>query len=93
MMTIDPTSEEIKRFILSRFPSARKWELSYHKKLLESGILDSLGVLEVVTYLEQEFKISLTDEDLVPENFQTIENITQFVQRKSNGELERTPWQ
>jgi len=50
--------------------------------LLENGILDSLGILEVVTFIEHEFHIILNDDDLVPENFQSIECIAAFVQRR-----------
>jgi acyl carrier protein len=49
--------------------------------LLESGIIDSLGVLELVTFMQQEFSITANDEDLTPENFQNIECMARFVER------------
>jgi acyl carrier protein len=42
-------------------------------------------VLHVVAYLEKEFNISVTDDDLVPDNFETIDRIVSFVQRKSTA--------
>jgi acyl carrier protein len=70
---------EIRQFILKKFPLARKQQLQNSDALLESGMLDSQGVLEVVTFVEETFSIIVADEDLVPENFQTIERIAAFV--------------
>ena len=76
--------ERIKGFILEKFPLARKHGLNNSDKLLESGILDSLGILDLVNFVEQEFAIHVSDEELVAENFQTVEHLTAFIQRKSN---------
>jgi len=84
-METNIVSMQLKSFIVKHFPLARNRNLSDEDLLLENGILDSLGVLELVTYLEQEFKISVADEDLVPENFQTIARLTAFVREKSLG--------
>jgi acyl carrier protein len=73
----------IRAFVLEKFPLARKQQLKDSDALLESGILDSLGILDLVTYLEQEFSISVADDELVPENFQSIERVAAFVQSKS----------
>lgn len=80
-------SEQIRNFILKHFPLARNRNISDADPLLENGILDSLGVLELVTYLEKEFNITLSDEDLVPNNFQNISCIATLVQKKSHGNL------
>jgi acyl carrier protein len=53
--------------------------------LLNKGLIDSLGVLEVVTFLEKEFGISITDEELSPENFGSVLGLSNFVQQKTNG--------
>ncbi len=79
----DAVSERIRGFILEKFPLARKQGLKSSDKLLEGGILDSLGVLDLVGFVEQEFAIQVSDEELVPDNFQTIEQLAAFVQAKS----------
>jgi len=71
----------IREFILQKFPLARKRKVANCDNLLESGIIDSLGVLEIVTFLQQEFTVAVADEDLTPENFQNIECMAQFVER------------
>ncbi len=77
--------ERIKGFILEKFPLARKQGLKNGDKLLEGGILDSLGVLDLVSFVEQEFSIRVCDEELVPENFQTIDQLAAFVQAKKRA--------
>jgi acyl carrier protein len=75
---------QIREFILEKFPLARKQRLKDTDALLETGILDSLGVLDLVTFIEQKFSVGMSDEELVPENFQTIERIAAFVAGKTN---------
>lgn len=50
--------------------------------LLASDLLDSQGILEIVVFLEERFEIEIGDEDLIPENFQSIDAMAAFVARK-----------
>jgi len=50
--------------------------------LLEQGILDSTGVLELVCFLEERFAIGVADIELLPENLDSVEKIVAFVERK-----------
>ncbi len=77
--------ERIKAYITKQFPSARGRELRSDEPLLENGILDSIGMVELISYLEEEFDISVDDEELVPENFQTIARLVAFVSEKQNA--------
>ena len=72
----------IHKFLLERFPLARKMKLERDTALLEKGILDSLGILDVVSFLESEFSITINDEELVPENFQNMDTLSVFVGNK-----------
>jgi acyl carrier protein len=49
---------------------------------LQTGIIDSLGVMQLVTFVEAEFSVRVADSDLVPENFDSVERVSAFVQRK-----------
>jgi acyl carrier protein len=69
-------------FLLDKFPLARKTGIEKNTPLLESGILDSLGILDVVSFLESEFSITISDEELVPENFQSLDTLSSFVLTK-----------
>ncbi len=54
-------------------------------QLIKSGILDSLSLLKLVFFLEQKFSISVGMEDVVPQNFDTIDTISAFVQSKKGA--------
>jgi len=81
-MTANHSNTKIRKFILDRFPLARKHQLKDSDALLESGILDSLSILDLVQFIEREFLIVVMDEELVSENFQTIDRIAAFVESK-----------
>jgi acyl carrier protein len=84
-MQADTITARIRKFIFATFPLARKQDIKSDDGLLESGVIDSLGVLEIVTFLEHEFQIILTDDELLPENFQSIASLTAFVNSKINS--------
>jgi acyl carrier protein len=71
----------IRQFVLQKFPLARRRAVSNNDNLLESGIIDSLGVLELVSFMQREFAVAAVDEDLTPENFQSINSMAVFVER------------
>jgi acyl carrier protein len=75
--------DHIREFVLKHFPSARRNGLLTEEKWLENGTLDSLGILDLVHFLENEFSIQISDEDLLPENFQSLHAVIVFVSRKS----------
>lgn len=56
--------------------------LSNDDSFLEKGIVDSTGIMEVIFYLEQEFGISVDDEDMIPENLDSVSRIVGFIERK-----------
>jgi acyl carrier protein len=55
------------------------------ESFMESGTVDSTGMLELVTFLEQTFSLELEDRELVPENLDSIERLVQFVGRKQRA--------
>jgi acyl carrier protein len=75
--------KDVRSFVLKTFPLARKQHIADSDYLLESGMLDSQGMLEVVTFIEKEFAIGVDDEDLVSENFHSIDRIVAFIRNKS----------
>jgi acyl carrier protein len=79
---VDDIAELVHEFIKQRFPLASSKELTQDLSLLDSGIVDSLGVLDLVGFIEEQFGIEAQDEDLVPENFDSIAALTQFVRER-----------
>jgi len=77
-----PANERIRGFVNEKFPLARKRNIKDSDELLESGIMDSLGVLDLVAFIESEFGLTVSDEDLSPENFRSIENVARFAESR-----------
>jgi acyl carrier protein len=75
-------ARHIHEFILKRFPLAKKRNIGDSDELLENGIFDSLGILDVVSVLEKDFSILISDEEMVPQNFRTVATIAAFVANK-----------
>jgi acyl carrier protein len=69
----------IREFVWQQFPAAKRHSIGDGESLLASGIVDSLGVLDVVQFLEEKFGLMLSDEDMLSENFETIASIAEFV--------------
>jgi len=73
----------IRAFIFKNFLfDAEESALKNDDSFLEQGIIDSTGVLELVEWLEEEFDIQVEDEELIPENLDSIELISAFIKRK-----------
>ncbi|UFS69145.1 acyl carrier protein [Geomonas sp. RF6] len=74
--------EKIRLFIVDNFLFGDAKGLEDSTSLLGAGVVDSTGILEMVSFLEQEFAIKIQDEELVPEHLDSINSISLFLQRK-----------
>jgi acyl carrier protein len=75
--------QQIRDFLIENFLfGAPDNGLKDTDSLLDKGIIDSTGVLELVAHLEQTYGIKVDDEELVPENLDSIANISDFIGRK-----------
>ena len=72
----------IRQFVLSNFYVADPDTLGDDLSLLDQGIVDSTGVLEVVQFLEADFGLKVEDHEIVPENVDSISRIAAFIGRK-----------
>ncbi|MCG6155286.1 acyl carrier protein [Rubinisphaera margarita] len=77
-----PLNESIRDFIYKQFPLAQEQQLGETDPLLQNGVIDSLGTLDVVAFLEEEFHIVIDDDDLVAEHFESISTIANLVASK-----------
>ncbi len=69
---------KIRDFVFAKFPLAKSRKIGDADDLLDSGIVDSLGILDVVAMLESELHVTIHDDDLIPENFRSIQHIAEF---------------
>ena len=75
-------NEQLRSFISENFLFGRPFELTDDDSLQDAGIIDSTGVLELVTYLETKFEVSVGDEELLPENLDSVNRLARFVRSK-----------
>lgn len=73
---------QIREFVTTNFYVSDPASLEDGTSLLERGIIDSTGVLEVISYLEETFGITVEDKEILPDNLDSIERISAFVGRK-----------
>ena len=83
-MKSDPSviKEKVKLYILQSV-HAEKEKIKDDSLIFKEGFIDSMGFITLITYLEEEFSIKTVDADLLEENFESINAISDFVDRKS----------
>ncbi len=74
--------DQIRAFITSNFYVSDPGALGNADSLLDSGVIDSTGVLEIISFLEEHFGLTVEDAEMLPENLDSIDNISHFVGRK-----------
>ncbi len=73
---------QVRDFICDNFLYGDGAKLTNNTSFLESGIIDSTGILELISYLESTFGITIKDEELIPENLDSLININRFLGQK-----------
>jgi len=77
------TEHTIKNFIIDNFIiDGSTTTLDNDQSFLESGIIDSTGILELVSFLEEHYTIKIEDEELIPGNLDSVNNVVGFINRK-----------
>ena len=79
--------DQIREYILENcMYGAPPEDLDDKVSFLESGIIDSTGVMELIVFLEEEFDIEVEDAEMVPENLDSVERLCAYVARKTAGQ-------
>ena len=77
------TREQIKNYIAETFLfSDDGFNMSDDVSFLDEGIIDSMGVLELIMFVEETFGISVEDDDIKPENFDSVNKLYEYIHRK-----------
>ena len=85
MPQIEEISARVHEWTIGHFPLAKARNIIPSDSLLESGIVDSLGTLDIVTFLEQEYGFVVEDDEMVADHFESISSISKFVESKFAG--------
>jgi acyl carrier protein len=72
----------IRKFIIENFLFEEDETLQEDTSFLETGIIDSTGILELVSFVEESFGIDVADEEMIPENLDSIANVVRYLQKK-----------
>ena len=83
MQNAEQNKEQVRQFIVNNFLFGDGGRLQETTSFLQSGIIDSTGILELITFLEESYNIKIQDDELVPENLDSVVNVAVFVARKA----------
>jgi acyl carrier protein len=78
-------AKEVRDFVISNFLFGEAGSLQDDSSFLDSGIIDSTGMLEMIMFLENTCGVKIEPEEMVPENLDSINRVVQFVKRKLAG--------
>lgn len=83
-MTIETLRVEIRDFVLNELLKGMvdESELQDNRQMIKDGLIDSIGIMRLLTFLSQTYNIELTDDDFKMKNFESIDNICEFIMRK-----------
>ncbi len=74
--------EVLRKHIAETILFSKEYPYSDNDSFLENGVIDSMNVIELVLFLEQHFEIQVADHEIIPDNFDSIERLANFVQTK-----------
>jgi acyl carrier protein len=82
---MDLVQQKLRAFIVDNFLFGQDGgELSEDDSLIEMGVIDSTGVLQLISFLEEEFNIRVEDSEVIPQNLDSLNRLAEFVQRKTH---------
>jgi acyl carrier protein len=84
-MDSESVRAEIRAYIVDNFLFGNEADLSDDQSLLEYGLIDSTGILELVGFLEERFAIQVPDEEMIPDNMDSIDRVVGYVGTKLAG--------
>ena len=85
-MTLSPTESAVRDYLLSEILYDRNLtDLPADENLIDKGLLDSLAILKVVTFCEEQFGVTIPDTEVLPDNMESVRTIAALVERVRSG--------
>jgi acyl carrier protein len=78
---------ELREFMATNFLFSDDFALGDADSFLHAGILDSMGVLQIIFFLEERYRITLADEEIIPDNLDSIQRLKRFVDGKLTAQV------
>ena len=80
------TQEQVRNFVIENLLLGEEEEnFTNGQSFLDSGLIDSTGILEIIAFLEDEYDITIKDDEMIPENLDSVERIVAFLEKRKNG--------
>jgi acyl carrier protein len=87
-IVMEKTITKIRKYILENFLfSDDEAVLCNDDSFLEKGIIDSTGILELMAFIGDEFQITIEDDEIIPENLDSVNCVASFILRKKTGNI------
>jgi acyl carrier protein len=83
-MTTDEIRSKLRAFVTKNFYMADPDAFTDQTSFLDQGIIDSTGVLELVSFVEGEWSVAVVDDEMIPQNFDSIDALVAFVSKKTS---------
>lgn len=78
-----PLNDELRQFVIENFLFGKPYKgFADDDSFIEHGIIDSTAVMELIAFLEERYRLKLQDQDLIPENLDSINGLAQFVESR-----------
>jgi acyl carrier protein len=77
--------QTIRKFVIDNYLFGEEGKLGNEDSFMETGIIDSTGILELVRFLESTYGIKVEDEELIPDNLDSVSKIVSFIQAKQSA--------
>lgn len=82
MKTATDNKEIIRQFLIEKLGRSKKIsQVADQESLIANGMIDSLGILQLVSYIERRFNVKIRDEEIIPENFESVDVICSYIER------------
>ena len=80
------TQDQVRNFVIENLLLGEEEEnFTNGQSFLDSGLIDSTGILEIIGFLEDEYDITIKDDEMIPENLDSVERIVAFLEKRKNG--------
>ncbi|MAE94441.1 MAG: acyl carrier protein [Deltaproteobacteria bacterium] len=83
-MDLNEILKKVREHVVESFVLEDEEEFSNDQSFLDTGLIDSTGILEVIGFLEDEFEIAIEDDEMIPDHLDSVEKIARFVHRKQD---------
>jgi len=85
MLVAGNVAQDVRQFIVSNFLYGQERSFADGDSFMGEGIVDSTGVLQLVQFLEETYGITVEEEELIPENLDSIDNVSAYLARKTGA--------